>query len=499
VSAIRDRLAKGAVWSLVSRASVNLISLVSTFILARLLTPEDFGLVALATTMLAVISSITDLSLANALIQHKDPQDDHFHSAWTLGILRSLIVGIGFAAAALPIANAYDDPRLLNVMLALALSAALTGMSNPKTIIFSRNLTFHQDFILQLSQKVVGFAVAVIVALITRSYWALVLSAIASQAANILVSYLLLPYRPRFRLTHTRELFSFSLWLTAGQVLNTINWRADYLLIGTYVGRPALGYYSVGDNLASLPTREAIMPITKVLFPGLARLAFEPDRLRSAYLSAQALMTAIALPIGVGFALCAEPLVRLALGATWAPVIPVIQGLSAIFALQTLSGGTQALMMALGQTRKLFFRDLMSFVIRIPLIVLGMVVAGLQGVIIARMVTGLIAIAINLYLVKETVNVTMWRQLSLNGRAMASVVVMAIAVAGVQTFFTSLDTSVLIAKLAISIAVGAFTYGLCTYLLWTLQGRPKGPEAEALRGLRAVFAQFAKSRPETAS
>ena len=124
----------------------------------------------------------------------------------------------------------------------------------------------------------------------------------------------------------------------------------------------------MGDNLAQLPTREAIAPLTEPLYPAFSRVADDHERLRAGYQRAQAFITAVALPIGVGFALLASPLILHFMGEKWAPAVIVAQGLSAIFALQTLGSLAQPLGMAAGATKLLFKRDVQMFFVRLPVI-----------------------------------------------------------------------------------------------------------------------------------
>ena len=209
--------------------------------------------------------------------------------------------------------------------------------------------------------------VSLLIAWEYKSYWALILGSLAGQVAYVLLSYTALPFLPRITFKHTRDLLSFSVWLSLGQIINTINWRFDQLLIGGLSGRAALGYYSVGDNLAQLPTREAIAPLTQPLYPAFSRVADDHERLRAGYQRAQAFITAVALPIGVGFALLASPLILHFMGEKWAPAVIVAQGLSAIFALQTLGSLAQPLGMAAGATKLLFKRDVQMFFVRLPI------------------------------------------------------------------------------------------------------------------------------------
>lgn len=491
MTGIRRHLAQGAFWTLASRAIVNVISLLSTFLLVRLLTPGDFGLVAIATTILEIISAATNLSLGSALIRHENPTDDDFRTSWTLSVLRSVAVGCLLAAASWPVATFYHDERLIPIMLAFAGSVVITGFANPKLIVFSRNLVFSQDFFLQVSQKVMSFAVSIVLALLFHSYWALVCGVIVSKITYVAVSYILLPYRPRASLARWKELFSFSFWMTLQDLLYALSWGLDHLLIGALAGRTSLGHFSVGSNLAALPMREAGLSITKLLFPGLARVMRDPARIKSAYVAAQALLSAVILPVGFGIALCARPAVMWLIGPNWLPVIPVIQGLSAIMALQTLGTLAKPLAMAQGVTRRLFHRNLLNFIVCIPLSVIGLLTAGLNGVVAARVVSGVVAIGFDIYLVRELISLPIARQITLNGRSLSSTAAMTAGGLAFQWF--ARDTS-LPAQLAGTIGVGGLLYVGTSYALWLLAGKGAGPERELLDFVDKMV-QAARSRP----
>ena len=212
----------------------------------------------------------------------------------------------------------------------------------------------------------------------------------------------------------------------------------------------------MGDNLAAMPTRETIGPLETTLFPGFKQIVHDNERLKTAYKSAQSLITAIVLPIGVGCALIAYPLVLLTMGAKWLPVVQVIQVLSCVFALQTLSSPVHPLAMAKGETKLLFKRDLFSFVIRVPIIIAGMLIGGLVGIIYARAITGIIAIFINMHLVRRLIGTEITAQIAANVRSLVSIACMVVG-------------------------VGALLYVASHFLLWQVAGKPSGPESEVLR------------------
>lgn len=490
MSSITGRLVKGSMWLSLSRAIVNALATLSTFVLAWYLTPADFGLVALATTMLLIVDTVTQISLSEALIRHKAPDESHFSAAWTLNASRGLLLGLLFAVFAYPAALLFNEPRLTGVMLALGVSILLGGLINPRRIMLQRDLIFWQEFVLAVSQKLTGFVAAVAIAMIYHSYWALVIGTLVSQATNVVVSYMVLPFRPRITFRHMKEFFSFSAWLTAGQIVNTLNWRFDYLLVGKMLGGSALGYYSLGSNLAMMPTREATMPLTQTIYPGFASIRHDPARLAAAYQRVQALVAAIALPAGIGVAVIADPLVRLTLGEKWAPVIFIIQALASVFALQTLGSLVQPLGMAKGETRLLFIRDAQMLLVRVPVMVVGLIIAGLPGVIIGRVFTGLFSALVNMILVRRFIGVSVSKQLWANVRALASIALMAAGVAVASHYLDYTTDKVELAKqLAVLVSLGGFLYCASTLTLWILMGRPEGPETEIQKILGKIYSK----------
>jgi O-antigen/teichoic acid export membrane protein len=479
LKSMRERLLAGTLFISAARILTNLLGVLSTLALARLLVPADFGLVALATSMLAILTSVTEISLSEALVQHKNPTADHFHTVWTMGVLRSAVIAVLFASAAWGIARIYSEPRLINVVFALSLSVLISGAKNPRSIMLTRELVFWQLGLLQVAERLIGLVVAVGFAYVYRSYWALILGSVAGQLASVVLSYFVLPFRPKFGWRHTGELFSFSIWLTFCQVINTINWKFDQLLVGLFFGKTDLGYYTVGDNLASLPTRESIAPLTTALFPALVAIADSPSRLAAGYQSAQALATSVALPLGIGVAMTAETIIRLAMGEKWLPAAFVIQILASVFALQTIGSLAQGLAMAVGATKLLFRRDLQGFLMRVPLILAGVYLDGFRGVVYARVFSGTIIILFNMILVKSITGLSIWQQLRPNLRTLICVGVMAAALAATNMLLPDYPTTtLLIVKLLALTVCGTAVYSLARVVSWIVVGPPRGPETE---------------------
>lgn len=485
---VRAKLARGAMWLAGGRAITNLLGFVSTLILARLLLPADFGLVALGTTLFGILVSMTNMSMGAALIQHRAPERDHYDTAWTLNVARGIAIALIFAAVAAPAAMFFEEPRLVNIMLALSVAAILNGLQNPHAIVLTRALIFWQQALLMVGQKLATLVASVAVAILTQSYWALVSGILVGQVTGTLISYAVLPYLPRFKVNKFRELFSFSIWLSFCDFINTLNWNFDNLIVGKLIGNTALGYYSVGNNLATIPTREVTAPLTGTLFPAFSRLADSREKLAAAYQRSQALVTAVALPAGVGLALVAEPFVRLTMGEKWLPAVLVIQCLSAVFAVQTLGSLAHPLAMALGETRLLFRRDLQSFAYRVPLIALGAFLGGLPGILYMRILTGSLIIALNMSIVSKVARLRWGEQLAANSRTFLGCVFMAGAVVAFRHAMPhAVDGGMLLLELAGAVALGGVAYIATVWGAWLLMGRPDGTERVAIDAVSSLF------------
>jgi PST family polysaccharide transporter len=479
---------------------INLLQAAATICVAWFLSPDDYGIAAIAMTVVLIVGSLSEMQLGEALIQHKSADRSIADTVWTLSILRGVLLAAIVAALARPVTLFYGDQRLLDVMLVLCLQPALSGMINPRRFLQEREMIYRQEFIIALVQKVFSVAVTIILALLLGNYWALVLGALAEAAIGVFVSFLVLPYRPRLSLTRTREIWGFSMWLTMGQFVNTINWQVENLVIGKLLGLGPLGIYRLGSSLAQLPTRELMAPVRKVALSGFASVVNNPksdaekQAIRHAYQKAQAFATAFALPVGVGFALISQTLVSALLADDWQPAVMILQALSAVFAFQTLASLVQPLGMAQGQTRLLFVRDVQMLIVRLPIIFGALYLWALPGIVGARVLTGLIAIGVNMVLVRRLIGIGVLEQLRVNIRALLSVVVMAASLWILQQMLDEeTDRMRLLLRLFVEIAFGVVVYITCSTVLWRLMRKPEGPEVELLRIFRALKSRLKPS------
>jgi PST family polysaccharide transporter len=470
-------MARGAAWMVLFRLFDRSIGVVSTTLLARLLIPADFGLVAMAMSVIAIIELATAFSFEIALIQKPDPKREHFDTAWTLNILIAIGGAVLTAVLAYPAASFYADARLAPVMFAIGAAWLVSGFENIGTVNFRRSMDFSSEFRFMATKRVVAFVVTMAAAVAFRSYWALVIGTITGRVTGVALSYLMQPFRPRLSLACTRELFSFSGWLLVNNVAGVVLSRLPHFFIGRVFGAQTLGAYTVGSEIAQLAHTELVAPINRAMFPGYARLTQDPDSFRRVCIDATAAILLIVLPVSVGIAVLAGPMVRVLLGEQWSQAVPVIQVLAFSGAVSALTSNNIAAYLALGRPQ------LITVILGARLVLfVAVAFAFARGqhfiaVAYAELVAALASLLVSLPILFSALKLrtrdyvaTLWRPLLASGLMGAFMLAAAQAWRGQGGFAGALI------ELAAGVPVGAVAYLVFLWLLWTLSRRPESVE-----------------------
>jgi lipopolysaccharide exporter len=205
-----------------SRILDRSLGFVSMIVLARLLVPADFGLVAMATAVVAILEVIKSFGFDVALIQNSSATRDHYDTAWTCNVILGLLIAGVLLALAVPAARFYGQPNVTGVMLCLALVASVSGFENVGVVAFRKEMQFNKDFNLFLANRIIAFAVTIPLAFALRNYWALVLGTLVGRTAYVTLTYVAHPFRPRFSLAQRGEFFHFGKWLVTSTVVNCL-------------------------------------------------------------------------------------------------------------------------------------------------------------------------------------------------------------------------------------------------------------------------------------
>jgi O-antigen/teichoic acid export membrane protein len=462
-----------------ARIVSNLLGAGSILILARLLTPEDFGIVAIATAVLTVVQSCTELSLNNALIQKEEVDRSHIDTAWTIALIRAVLIILFFLVAAWPLSQVYANIDMVPVFIVSGITGALIGFQNPWIWLVTKEMRFAPLALVQFSQKAVAVVLGVALAINLESYWAIIIANALGALFAGLLSYVLIPYWPRFSLVRAGEIWAFSGWMFFNQLFETLNWRIDQLIIGMVVPKAQLGIYAVADNLAVIPTRESIQPIRHALFPGMANLSQDLPRLSRSHLLAQSSIAMLIAPLGVGLALVAEPAVAVALGNQWEAAVPFVQIGAVYYSLGTFSMGLQPVAMALAKTKLLFIRQVIAVFIKIPLIVGGLLAFGLVGAALGRLISEFVTVLVEFLFLRNLLKLPVSQQLRHHALTICGLLVMAAGLPLIEGALASINIPVA-AELALTVLCGGLLYVGTLAVVWLVTGRPSGPLTELM-------------------
>lgn len=481
---VGDSLTRGAAWMMLFKFAERSVGLLSTLILARLLTPADFGLVAMATAVVGLMELMGAFGFDIALIQRQNAQRAHYDTAWTFNALFSIAVALLLLLLTIPASNFYHEPRLLWILPVLALGALIQGFENIGTVAFRKELNFKKEFRFLLAKKLASFVVTIALALTFRSYWALVAGIVTGRVFSVWISYQLHPYRPRFSLSARHDLFHFSKWLfLSNLVLFLQNKSADFIL-GRTVGAHGLGLYHVAFEIAVMPSTELIAPLNRAVFPIYSRLASDLIELRRRFLEVFGIIALVAIPASTGIACIATPLVLVILGTQWMEAIPLLRLFAVVGLVGALQSNLHLVLVAVGKPKANTLVSAGTLLVSLPVFIVSSLHYGLVGAAWTYLIFSLVGLCTIQIVFFRLTEVKIQAYLSTIWRPVLSSIVLAIVILAVEGLFNSrIPDGSNILKLLSLIFVGFFTYVVSVFVFWWLSGKPRSAEQQVLDSL----------------
>ena len=479
---MRAALARGTAWMISFRLLDRAVGMISMLFLARLLTPADFGLVAMATALIAFVELFGAFGLDIALIQRPGTTRAHFDSAWTMNVLIGTSVALLLLALAWPLAWFYDEPRLIALVAFLALGPLIQGSENIGVVAFRKELNFDREFRFLLAKRLLSFAITVCLALWLRSYWALAVGMVFGRFTGVGISYALHPFRPRWSLARAPELLHFSLWLVAQNLAVFLMERGPDFIIGKLAGARALGMWSIANEVSNLVGTELIAPMNRAALPAYSRLGADRATIGRAYVSVVGLVALLVSPLIFGLAALAPLVVAVLLGPEWHEAGPLISllafyGLTSIF-LRT----AHAPVLACGRPVVYVKIFLFQVCLLLPFLFWMTSAHGVRGAVIAAVVTAIGLLPFNATLVARTLGVRGRDLLAKVWRPLLAAVLMyaVIMLAHPPNDAYALTALRALSLLAVLVPLGAVTYATAILAIWRFCGRPTGAETTLL-------------------
>ena len=350
---LRTRVVRAGFWVFALRIMSQVFGLARTIVLARLLIPADFGLFGMVLLAMSVINTFTQTGVNAALIQKQKDTSPYLDTAWTVQVIRGIILALIAFAIAPYVASFFGVPAAKLVLQVIAFSVFLEGFGNIGVVYFQKELEFNKQFAYQISGTIADVGVAISAAVLLRSVWALVLGLLAGNLVRTVVSYFIHPYRPRlsFDLQRFKELFGFGKWFFCSSILQFLITQGDDILVGKLLGVRALGFYQLAYKLSNLPAIEIAHATSRVTFPAYSKLQDNLPRLREAYLRVLQLTAFLSFAIAGLILVLASDFTRIVLGENWMPMVPTVQALCIFGMIRSISATAGPIFYSVGKPK----------------------------------------------------------------------------------------------------------------------------------------------------
>jgi len=357
---LSQKVVKGGFWVFFLRIVNRGFSMIRLIILARILSPNDFGLMGIALLTMSTLETFSQTGFQQALIQKKENIKSYLNAAWTVLILRGFILFVILYFIAPYAAIFFDAPEAKPIIRVIGFSILFQAFTNIGVIYFQKELDFNREFIYQFSGTLMDFIVAISAVLILRNVWALVLGSLAGSTVRCFMSYLVHPYRPHLSkyLGKAKELFGFGKWIMCSGILVFIGAYIDDISVGKLLGLAALGFYQMAYRISNMPATEITYVISSVAFPTYSKVQDHQVKLRQAYFRIMRLTIAISIPIAVGIICLAPEFTMIFLGEKWMPMVLAMQLLAVAGLIKCLTSTGSPLFTGTGHPNFEFYMQL---------------------------------------------------------------------------------------------------------------------------------------------
>ncbi len=371
---LRAKAITGIKWLSVVQIAKNVLRVVSTVILARLLSPDDFGLMGMAVVFTAFVSVFSGVGISAAIIQRKEISDAALYSAFWVNMGLGLFFGALVISSAPLVAGFYQEARLTPLLMILGLVFIFAPLSSIHGVLLQKSLRFSTLAVIDVTAMSIGIVLGIGAAVLGAGVWSLVINTVSMSLASVILLWVLSSWRPSFTFawSELRPMVNYSLNLTGFNLVNYFSRNADDILVGRYLGAQALGYYGFAYNVMLYPLQNISHVITRVMFPVLSQIQDDDDRFRNIYVKATVTTSLVTFPMMCGLLVVAEPLVLVVLGPKWEPIVPLMMILAPVGAIQSVGALVGNIYQAKGRTDIIFRWGIFAGFVYVPSFIIGL-------------------------------------------------------------------------------------------------------------------------------
>jgi lipopolysaccharide exporter len=348
--------------------SEKLLGLVSTLVLARILLPEDFGIIAISLLVISFMNTIANSGGREYIIRKDTVNDEDINTFWTLnlclkvGIVALVMLGTPF------IAGYYEDERLLPLIPILSLMMLISALTNPALVICQRNQDYIPLLKIDITKKVFAISLSISAALYFQNYWALIIGHLASATTTFIYSYIMFSYRPKLTLTKLREQWAFSQWMLARSVLGFSRSQLDTFFVSTFFSASALGGFHISKYISNMPASEVLGPALEPLLASYSKNKHVVEDFKHQITLTIMVVAATAFPMTAFIFYNSFDIVSFILGESWLKYSSLFAFLSLLVIPQTIGKVAGCIITSTGKINLLFFYDLLSLITMIGIL-----------------------------------------------------------------------------------------------------------------------------------
>ena len=333
---LSQKVSRGALWVTVGTIVSRVLGLISSIILARLLLPSDYGIMAIAMATIAIAESLTQTGFGSALIQKQKRPEEFLNTAWTFELVKYLFLFLILFILAPIFAHFFNEPAASAVLRVISFGLIFRGLKNIGVVYFRKKLDFKKQFIFITVPSIIYVAVVIPLAFILKNVWALVWASIVREIVGCIISYIMHHYRPRldFGIKKAKELFNFGKWILGNSLIVMIRQQGITMFVGRLLGIPILGFYNRAEAFSTMVFTQVTGVVWQVGYPVYSQLQVDSIRLKRAYLLTLQLLTFIGIPMAGGLFVLSRDFTHLFLTDKWILIVPAMQ----IFCLNAMIG-----------------------------------------------------------------------------------------------------------------------------------------------------------------
>lgn len=349
----KNKVFSGLIWRFLERFGAQIVSFIISIILARLLDPNVYGVIAIVTVFITILQVFVDSGLGTALIQKKDADDLDFSSVFYTNIVLCVVLYAALFFFAPLISDFYNIPELTLIIRVMGVAILISALKNIQQAYVSRNMLFRKFFFATLGGTIGAAIIGITLAINGFGVWALVIQNLFNLSTDTIILWLTVKWRPKrmFSFKRLKRLFSYGIHILVAAFIDTIYKNLRSLIIGKVYSTEDLAYYSKGQKFPELAIVNVNASIDSVLLPSMSNENEKIEKVRNMTRKSIRLTTFIILPIMVGLAVCARPLVLIFLTEKWLPAVFYIRIFCFTFALYPIHTANLNAIKALGKSR----------------------------------------------------------------------------------------------------------------------------------------------------